>query len=104
MDSSGSSPQSGKYIQNSSLVSGACQISNGSISPEGSVGETPFSVPLHPTKRPASNPPPISNQATKGNFHMLVDLSIFLAVDGGGNSSLDRHSLCTQVAHRLMHW
>ncbi|EPQ13178.1 Lysine-specific demethylase 7 [Myotis brandtii] len=66
VDSSGSSPQNGKYMQNSSLVSGACQISNGSVSPERPVGETSFSVPLHPTKRPASNPPPISNQATKG--------------------------------------
>ncbi|XP_045433407.1 lysine-specific demethylase 7A isoform X3 [Pipistrellus kuhlii] len=66
VDSSGSSPQNGKYMQNSSLVSGACQISHGSVSPERPVGETSFSVPLHPTKRPASNPPPISNQATKG--------------------------------------
>ncbi|XP_036718992.1 lysine-specific demethylase 7A isoform X3 [Balaenoptera musculus] len=66
VDSSGSSPQNGKYMQSSSLMSGACQISNGSISPERPVGETSFSVPLHPTKRPASNPPPISNQATKG--------------------------------------
>ncbi|XP_036184453.1 lysine-specific demethylase 7A isoform X4 [Myotis myotis] len=66
VDSSGSSPQNGKYMQNSSLVSGACQISNGSVSPERPVGETSFSMPLHPTKRPASNPPPISNQATKG--------------------------------------
>lgn len=66
VDSSGSSPQNGKYMQNSSLVSGACQISNGSVSPERPVGETSLSVPLHPTKRPASNPPPISNQATKG--------------------------------------
>ncbi|XP_036375898.1 lysine-specific demethylase 7B-like isoform X1 [Megalops cyprinoides] len=28
--------------------------------------ETSLSLPLHPSKRPASNPPPISNQATKG--------------------------------------
>ncbi|XP_058252869.1 lysine-specific demethylase 7B isoform X2 [Hemibagrus wyckioides] len=28
--------------------------------------ETPLSPILHPTKRPATNPPPISNQATKG--------------------------------------
>ncbi|XP_045421239.1 lysine-specific demethylase 7A isoform X1 [Lemur catta] len=66
VDSGGSGLQNGKYIQNSSLVSGACQISNVSLSPERPVGETSFSVPLHPTKRPASNPPPISNQATKG--------------------------------------
>ncbi|EAW83941.1 hCG16420, isoform CRA_b [Homo sapiens] len=66
VDSSGSSLQNGKYMQNSNLTSGACQISNGSLSPERPVGETSFSVPLHPTKRPASNPPPISNQATKG--------------------------------------
>uniref|UniRef100_A0A8D2HVA6 Lysine demethylase 7A n=1 Tax=Urocitellus parryii TaxID=9999 RepID=A0A8D2HVA6_UROPR len=66
MESSGSGLQNGKYMQNSSLLSGACQMSNGSLSPERPVGETSFSVPLHPTKRPASNPPPISNQATKG--------------------------------------
>lgn len=66
VDSSGSSLQNAKYMQSSSLISGACQLSNGSISPERPVGETSFSVPLHPTKRPASNPPPISNQATKG--------------------------------------
>ncbi|XP_052400523.1 lysine-specific demethylase 7B [Carassius gibelio] len=28
--------------------------------------EPSLSLPLHPSKRPASNPPPISNQATKG--------------------------------------
>uniref|UniRef100_A0AAY4E3L2 Uncharacterized protein n=1 Tax=Denticeps clupeoides TaxID=299321 RepID=A0AAY4E3L2_9TELE len=28
--------------------------------------ESSLSPPLHPTKRPASNPPPVSNQATKG--------------------------------------
>lgn len=66
MESSGSGLQNGKYMQNSILLSGACQMSNGSLSPERPVGETSFSVPLHPTKRPASNPPPISNQATKG--------------------------------------
>uniref|UniRef100_A0A2K6TW53 [histone H3]-dimethyl-L-lysine(9) demethylase n=2 Tax=Saimiri boliviensis TaxID=27679 RepID=A0A2K6TW53_SAIBB len=66
VDSSSSSLQNGKYMQNSNLTSGACQISNGSLSPERPVGETSFSLPLHPTKRPASNPPPISNQATKG--------------------------------------
>lgn len=64
-------------MQNSSLVSGACQISNGSVSPERPVGETSFSVPLHPTKRPASNPPPISNQATKGNFCTFVGYVYF---------------------------
>ncbi|KAG8523365.1 Lysine-specific demethylase 7A [Galemys pyrenaicus] len=66
VDSSGSSLQNGKYMQNSSLSTGACQMSDGGVSPERPVGETSFSVPLHPTKRPASNPPPISNQATKG--------------------------------------
>lgn len=61
VDSNNSSIQNGKYTLNPSLVS--C---NGSLSPERPIGETSFSVPLHPTKRPASNPPPISNQATKG--------------------------------------
>lgn len=72
VDSGGSNPQNGKYLQNSSLISGPCQISNGSVSPERPVAETSFSVPLHPTKRPASNPPPISNQATKGNCYTSV--------------------------------
>ncbi|KAM7325621.1 hypothetical protein ACRRTK_015874 [Alexandromys fortis] len=66
VDSSNSSIQNGKCMLNPSLVSGPCQIANGSLSPERPIGETSFSVPLHPTKRPASNPPPISNQATKG--------------------------------------
>ncbi|XP_054990019.1 lysine-specific demethylase 7A [Sorex araneus] len=56
----------GKFLQSSSLVSGACQMGNGAVSPERPAGDASFSVPLHPTKRPASNPPPISNQATKG--------------------------------------
>nr|XP_023394935.1 lysine-specific demethylase 7A isoform X2 [Loxodonta africana] len=66
VDSSGSGLPSGKCAQNSSLVPGPCQVSSGSLSPERPGGETSLSVPLHPTKRPASNPPPISNQATKG--------------------------------------
>ncbi|XP_049749137.1 lysine-specific demethylase 7A isoform X2 [Elephas maximus indicus] len=66
VDSSGSGLPSGKCVQNSSLVPGPCQVSSGSLSPERPGGETSLSVPLHPTKRPASNPPPISNQATKG--------------------------------------
>lgn len=101
MDSSGSSPQNGKYTQNSSLISGVCQINNGSVSPERPVGETSFSVPLHPTKRPASNPPPISNQATKGNLH-VCRLSMFLTVYlGDGGSSVRRSGPCPQCA--LMH-
>ncbi|MGH0120180.1 UNVERIFIED_CONTAM: hypothetical protein FKN15_065941 [Acipenser sinensis] len=35
-------------------------------SPEFQYSETFLSPPLHPSKRPASNPPPVSNQATKG--------------------------------------
>ncbi|XP_058842469.1 lysine-specific demethylase 7B-like isoform X2 [Acipenser ruthenus] len=35
-------------------------------SPEFQYSETSLSPPLHPSKRPASNPPPVSNQATKG--------------------------------------
>ncbi|KAM9651206.1 lysine-specific demethylase 7A [Trichechus inunguis] len=66
MDSSGAGLPSGKCMQNSGVVPGPCQVSSGSLSPERPGGETSFSVPLHPTKRPASNPPPISNQATKG--------------------------------------
>lgn len=87
VDSSGSSPQNGKYMQNSSSLSGPCQISNDSGSPERPLAETSFSVPLHPTKRPASNPPPISNQATKGNI-TLCTLCVFLTVAVGERGSL----------------
>lgn len=66
IDNSGSSLQNGKCAQNPSFMPGTCQISNSSFSPERSGSETSFSLPLHPIKRPASNPPPISNQATKG--------------------------------------
>ncbi|XP_001367949.2 lysine-specific demethylase 7A [Monodelphis domestica] len=66
MDGSGSSLQNGKCAQNPSYMPGTCQMSNGNFSPESSGGEASFSLPLHPIKRPASNPPPISNQATKG--------------------------------------
>uniref|UniRef100_A0A8C8BSZ8 Lysine demethylase 7A n=1 Tax=Otus sunia TaxID=257818 RepID=A0A8C8BSZ8_9STRI len=58
--------QHGKYTRDSSLIQGECRLSDGSLSPDRLYGETSLSVPLHPTKRPASNPPPISNQATKG--------------------------------------
>ncbi|KAI1238820.1 hypothetical protein IHE44_0011910 [Lamprotornis superbus] len=58
--------QHGKYTRDSSLMHAECQLSDGSLSPDRPYGETSLSVPLHPTKRPASNPPPISNQATKG--------------------------------------
>ncbi|KAM9582252.1 lysine-specific demethylase 7A isoform 4-T4 [Guaruba guarouba] len=57
--------QHGKYTRDSSLIQ-ECRLSDGSLSPDRLYGETSSSVPLHPTKRPASNPPPISNQATKG--------------------------------------
>lgn len=33
--------------------------------------DTPLSPLLHPTKRPATNPPPISNQATKGSLFLV---------------------------------
>ncbi|XP_020656167.3 lysine-specific demethylase 7A isoform X1 [Pogona vitticeps] len=56
----------GKCIRDFSLTEEECRLSDGSLSPDRSCGETSLSVPLHPTKRPASNPPPISNQATKG--------------------------------------
>uniref|UniRef100_A0A8C0BQ48 Lysine demethylase 7A n=1 Tax=Buteo japonicus TaxID=224669 RepID=A0A8C0BQ48_9AVES len=58
--------QHGKYTRDSNLIQGECRLSDGSLSPDRPYGETSLSVPLHPTKRPASNPPPISNQATKG--------------------------------------
>uniref|UniRef100_A0A8C2YH16 Lysine demethylase 7A n=1 Tax=Coturnix japonica TaxID=93934 RepID=A0A8C2YH16_COTJA len=64
--SSGLSFQHGKYVRDSNLIQGECRLSDGSLSPDRPYGETSLSVPLHPTKRPASNPPPISNQATKG--------------------------------------
>lgn len=41
--------------------------------------ETSLSPLLHPTKRPALNPPPISNQATKGTlFYSLKNLCLVL--------------------------
>ncbi|KAM9313004.1 lysine-specific demethylase 7A [Gastrophryne carolinensis] len=55
-----------KYEQESSLSPADCRLSEGSLSPDRMYDETSPSVHLHPTKRPASNPPPISNQATKG--------------------------------------
>ncbi|KAM4748311.1 lysine-specific demethylase 7A isoform 2-T2 [Rhinophrynus dorsalis] len=58
--------QSEKSDQDSSMSSGDGHMSDGSLSPTRIYGETSLTIPLHPTKRPASNPPPISNQATKG--------------------------------------
>ncbi|KAJ7329100.1 hypothetical protein JRQ81_015274 [Phrynocephalus forsythii] len=56
----------GKCIRDYSLTEEECRLRDGSLSPDRPCGETSLSIPLHPTKRPASNPPPISNQATKG--------------------------------------
>nr|XP_048686855.1 lysine-specific demethylase 7A isoform X4 [Caretta caretta] len=64
--SNGLSFQHGKCSRDSTLIQGECRLSDGSLSPDRPYGETSLSIPLHPTKRPASNPPPISNQATKG--------------------------------------
>ncbi|KAM7177854.1 lysine-specific demethylase 7A isoform 2-T2 [Macrochelys suwanniensis] len=64
--SNGLSFQHGKCMRDSALIQGECRLSDGSLSPDRPYGETSLSIPLHPTKRPASNPPPISNQATKG--------------------------------------
>uniref|UniRef100_A0A3P9M3V3 Uncharacterized protein n=1 Tax=Oryzias latipes TaxID=8090 RepID=A0A3P9M3V3_ORYLA len=36
------------------------------MSPDTPYGDPSMSPPLHPSKRHAPNPPPISNQATKG--------------------------------------
>uniref|UniRef100_A0ACB8FMM2 Lysine-specific demethylase 7A n=1 Tax=Sphaerodactylus townsendi TaxID=933632 RepID=A0ACB8FMM2_9SAUR len=66
IQSNGLNLQHGKFIRDSSLTHGECRLSDGSLSPDRPYGETSLSVPLHPTKRPASNLPPISNQATKG--------------------------------------
>ncbi|KAK2539647.1 Kdm7a [Columba guinea] len=66
VQNNGLSFQHSKYTRDSSLTQGECRLSDGSLSPDTAYGETSLSVPLHPTKRPASNPPPISNQATKG--------------------------------------
>ncbi|XP_063303676.1 lysine-specific demethylase 7A [Pelobates fuscus] len=63
-DSSSYLPE--KYDQESSPSPEDCHLSDGSLSPDRIYGDTSPLVPLHPTKRPASNPPPISNQATKG--------------------------------------
>ncbi|XP_006887287.1 PREDICTED: lysine-specific demethylase 7A [Elephantulus edwardii] len=66
VDSSGLGLPTGKCMQSAGVAPGPCQVSSGSLSPEQPAGDSSFSLPLHPTKRPASNPPPISNQATKG--------------------------------------
>ncbi|XP_068134359.1 lysine-specific demethylase 7A [Hyperolius riggenbachi] len=60
------SPQYQAEKYESSMSPADCHLSDGSLSPDRIYRETSPSVPLHPTKRPASNPPPISNQATKG--------------------------------------
>ncbi|XP_028930924.1 lysine-specific demethylase 7A isoform X1 [Ornithorhynchus anatinus] len=62
-----SSLPNGKCLRDSGAIPGACHLSDGSLSPERPFGETALQPgPLHPIKRPAANPPPISNQATKG--------------------------------------
>uniref|UniRef100_A0A803TWJ2 Lysine-specific demethylase 7A n=1 Tax=Anolis carolinensis TaxID=28377 RepID=A0A803TWJ2_ANOCA len=66
LQNNGFSFSHGKCAQDCSLIEGECRLSDGSLSPDRPYGETSLSVPLHPTKRPASNPPPINNQATKG--------------------------------------
>ncbi|OCT86077.1 lysine-specific demethylase 7A isoform X2 [Xenopus laevis] len=58
--------QPDKYDPESSASSSECHLSDGSLSPTRIYGDPSMALPLHPTKRPASNPPPISNQATKG--------------------------------------
>uniref|UniRef100_H3BFG4 Lysine demethylase 7A n=1 Tax=Latimeria chalumnae TaxID=7897 RepID=H3BFG4_LATCH len=57
----------GRCEQESSPLRDDCRRREGSLSPHMLYMDTSLSPsPLHPTKRPASNPPPISNQATKG--------------------------------------
>ncbi|XP_069484923.1 lysine-specific demethylase 7A [Ambystoma mexicanum] len=58
--------QNSECTQDSIESIGGDRLSEGSLSPDRPYSETSLTVPLHPTKRPASNPPPISNQATKG--------------------------------------
>uniref|UniRef100_A0A8C5RUV8 Uncharacterized protein n=1 Tax=Laticauda laticaudata TaxID=8630 RepID=A0A8C5RUV8_LATLA len=52
-------------MQDCNLIDEECRLSDCGLSSDQPYGEA-STVPLHPTKRPASNPPPISNQATKG--------------------------------------
>lgn len=82
----GLSFQHGKYTRDSNLMQGECRLSDGSLSPDRPYGETSLSIPLHPTKRPASNPPPISNQATKGNVY-LCPFARERRVGGGGTTN-----------------
>lgn len=44
--------------------------------------EPSMSPPLHPSKRHAPNPPPVSNQATKGldSFHLFTPRTVLIAV------------------------
>lgn len=76
--------QHGKYTRDSNLIQGECRLSDGSLSPDRPYGETSLSVPLHPTKRPASNPPPISNQATKGNVYLCALARVGMGGGVGG--------------------
>ncbi|XP_039218071.1 lysine-specific demethylase 7A isoform X2 [Crotalus tigris] len=57
--------QHSKYMRDCNLIDEECRLSDSSLSSDRPFGEA-STLPLHPTKRPASNPPPISNQATKG--------------------------------------
>ncbi|XP_026548781.1 lysine-specific demethylase 7A [Notechis scutatus] len=57
--------QHSKCMQDCNLIDEECRLSDSDLSSDRPYGEA-STVPLHPTKRPASNPPPISNQATKG--------------------------------------
>ncbi|EMP23998.1 Lysine-specific demethylase 7 [Chelonia mydas] len=77
--SNGLSFQHGKCTRDSTLIQGECRLSDGSLSPDRPYGETSLSIPLHPTKRPASNPPPISNQATKERVLCAAELLQTLA-------------------------
>ncbi|XP_013932065.1 PREDICTED: lysine-specific demethylase 7A isoform X2 [Thamnophis sirtalis] len=57
--------QHSQCMRDCNLIDGECRLSDSDLSSDRPYGEA-STVPLHPTKRPASNPPPISNQATKG--------------------------------------
>lgn len=81
--------QHSKCMQDCNLIDGECRLSDSGLSSDRPYGEA-STVPLHPTKRPASNPPPISNQATKG--------SVIICVLSFGN----QFACCCHLYHMLI--
>lgn len=89
MQNNGINFQHSKCMRDCNLIDGECRLSDSGLSSDRPYGEA-STVPLHPTKRPASNPPPISNQATKG--------SVIICVLSFGN----QFTCCCHLYHMLI--